>query len=108
MPASLLFRTISALFRTAGEISQLRWSPAGEILFQEGDRETELYILLEGQVQSPPNTQSQGDLFFQPRNLLDIIGWSSLTHCAPTPSAWLVASKISILLALRREAARLM
>ena len=30
------------------EISQLRLVPAGETLFQEGDRESELYILLEG------------------------------------------------------------
>lgn len=88
------------------EISQLRLVPAGETLFQEGDRESELYILLEGQVQLTAHIPNHGEFDVFTAEPLDIIGWSALTPIVRQRTASAVALKDSILLALDGDGLR--
>ncbi len=53
---------------------------AGEMLFREGERAADLYIILEGQVELHSYVPSFGPVTIFTADPLDIVGWSSLTN----------------------------
>ena len=63
-------------------IATLRTLEKGEVLFHEGDREDYLYILLEGQVVLEVEVPTRGQVLVYTAEILDIIGWSSMTPIA--------------------------
>jgi CRP-like cAMP-binding protein len=60
-------------------IATLHEVDSGEILFREGDREDYLYLLLEGQVVLEVEVPTRGNIPVYTAEILDIIGWSSMT-----------------------------
>ncbi len=60
-------------------IAGIREVPQGELLFNEGDREDFMYIILEGQVSLQSYVPSHGLLYIYTADPLDILGWSSMT-----------------------------
>jgi len=61
------------------QIASLRHLDPGEVLFNEGDSEDGLYIMLEGLVQIEAHVPGHGVLKLHSAEPLDIIGWSALT-----------------------------
>ncbi len=51
----------------------------GNMLFREGDRDDSLYILLEGQVALEIEVPTRGQANYHTAEMLDVIGWSSMT-----------------------------
>jgi CRP/FNR family transcriptional regulator, cyclic AMP receptor protein len=51
----------------------------GDLLFCEGDRDDSLYVLLEGQVAMEIEVPTRGQTAYYTAEMLDIIGWSSMT-----------------------------
>jgi CRP-like cAMP-binding protein len=51
----------------------------GHLLFREGDRDDSLYVLLEGQVALEIEVPTRGQVVYHCAEMLDIIGWSSMT-----------------------------
>lgn len=51
----------------------------GEFLYREGDRDDMLYILLEGQVALEMQVPTRGLVAYHTAEMLDVIGWSSMT-----------------------------
>jgi len=51
----------------------------GDTLFLEGDRVDSLYILLEGRVNLEIEVPTHGQLVYYVAEILDVIGWSSMT-----------------------------
>lgn len=60
-------------------IATLHRLAPGDYLFREGDRDDALYILLEGQVTFELEVPTRGQIVYFVAEVLDIIGWSSLT-----------------------------
>ncbi len=60
-------------------ISGLQELNTGDLLFKEGDREDYLYILLEGQVVLEIEVPTRGQVPIYTAEILDILGWSSMT-----------------------------
>ncbi len=60
-------------------ISCLRQVEAGEELFREGDKEDNLYIVLEGRVAIETFIPGRGRLRIYTAEPMDIVGWSSVT-----------------------------
>ncbi len=61
------------------QISTLQDVPAGDLLFSEGDRDTSIYIILEGQMTLTTRIPNRGDIPIYIAEPLDVIGWSILT-----------------------------
>lgn len=51
----------------------------GDVLFHEGDREDYLYVLLEGQIVLEVEVPTRGQVQVYAAEVLDTIGWSSMT-----------------------------
>jgi CRP/FNR family transcriptional regulator, cyclic AMP receptor protein len=60
-------------------IATLHELEAGDQLFQEGDREDFLYVLLEGQVVLEIEVPTRGQVPIYTAEVLDTLGWSSMT-----------------------------
>jgi CRP/FNR family transcriptional regulator, cyclic AMP receptor protein len=60
-------------------IATLRQLDPGDTLFREGERDDSLYVLLEGQVALEIEVPTQGQALYYTAEMLDIIGWSSMT-----------------------------
>lgn len=60
-------------------IANLQEMDAGDLLFQEGDQEDYLYILLEGQVTLEVEVPTRGMVPIFTAEMWDIFGWSSMT-----------------------------
>jgi CRP/FNR family transcriptional regulator, cyclic AMP receptor protein len=60
-------------------IATLYQYEAGDFVFKEGDREDCLYVLLEGQVVLEVEVPTRGQIQFYTAEILDVIGWSSMT-----------------------------
>lgn len=60
-------------------IATLHELEEGDYLFHEGDREDYLYVLLEGQVVLEVEVPTRGQIQIYAAEVLDIIGWSSMT-----------------------------
>ncbi len=68
-------RQVEQLFNIASS----RRLKAGEVLFEEGERQKEFYILLEGQVSVEALVPGHGAVCMYTAEALDLIGWSCLT-----------------------------
>ena len=60
-------------------IATLHELEEGDVLFSEGDREDYLYVLLEGQVVLEIEVPTRGQVQVYAAEVLDTIGWSSMT-----------------------------
>ncbi len=79
-------------------IAMLHELETGEFLFKEGDREDSLYILLEGQVALEVEVPTRGQVQIYTAEMLDILGWSSMTPIVRQRTASLRATKPCLLL----------
>lgn len=79
-------------------ISTITELNAGETLFNEGDREDYLYVLLEGQVVLEIEVPTRGQVPIYTAEVLDTIGWSSMTPIIRQRTASVRATKPSVLL----------
>ena len=79
-------------------IASLQSLSSGEILFDEGDREDSLYVLLEGQVTLEIEVPTRGQVNFFTAEAMDIIGWSSMTPIVRQRTARARATENSLLL----------
>ena len=68
-----------AIFDKISSISTLASYEAGQELFKEGDRESNLYIVLEGRVAIEMYVPGQGRIRIYTAEMLDVVGWSSVT-----------------------------
>ncbi len=84
-------------------IATLHELGTGEILFKEGDREDYLYVLLEGQVVLEVEVPTRGLVPIYTAEVLDIIGWSSLTPIVRQRTASARAEQHSVLLGLQSK-----
>lgn len=84
-------------------ISTLRELEAGAVLFHEGDREDYLYVLLEGQVVLEVEVPTRGQVPVYTAEILDIIGWSSMTPIVRQRTASVRATKPSLLVGLNSK-----
>ena len=84
-------------------IATVRELCTGEILFKEGDREDYLYVLLEGQVVLEVEVPTRGQVPIYTAEILDIIGWSSMTPIARQRTASVRATKTCLLLGLNSK-----
>ena len=60
-------------------IAEMHQLDPGDILFNEGDREDSLYVLLEGRMALDVEVPTRGHVTVYTAEMLDIIGWSSMT-----------------------------
>jgi CRP-like cAMP-binding protein len=79
-------------------IASLQRLDAGDILFKEGEREDSLYVLLDGQILLEIEVPTRGRVAFYTAEMLDIIGWSSMTPIARQRTAQARATKNCLLL----------
>lgn len=79
-------------------IATLHEVETGEILFHEGDREDYLYILLEGQIVLEVEVPTRGCVPVFTAEILDIIGWSSMTPIVRQRTATARATQRCLLL----------
>jgi CRP-like cAMP-binding protein len=84
-------------------IATLHELEAGDILFKEGDREDCLYILLEGQVVLEVEVPTRGLVPVYTAEMLDIIGWSTMTPIVRQRTASVRASQPCLLLGLNSK-----
>lgn len=76
---------------------------SGELLFNEGDREDFMYILLEGQVVLEIEVPTRGQVPFYIAEVLDVIGWSSLTPVVRQRITSARTSQPSLLVAIQSK-----
>jgi CRP/FNR family cyclic AMP-dependent transcriptional regulator len=86
-----------------GSIATLHELDEGAVLFTEGDREDYLYILLEGQVVLEVEVPTRGQVRVYTAEVLDIIGWSSMTPIIRQRTASVRATKPCLLLGLNSK-----
>lgn len=84
-------------------IATLHELGTGDLLFTEGDREDYLYVLLEGQVVLEVEVPTRGQVPVYTAEILDIIGWSSMTPIARQRTASVRATKPCLLLGLNSK-----
>jgi CRP-like cAMP-binding protein len=70
----------------------------GDLFFREGDRDDSLYVILEGQVALEIEVPTRGQVIFHTAEMLDIIGWSSMTPIVRQRTARARATKTSLVL----------
>jgi CRP/FNR family transcriptional regulator, cyclic AMP receptor protein len=68
-----------AQFEKLSRIATIYNFETDELIFQEGDRDDSLYVLLEGQVAMEIEVPTRGQRAYYIAEILDIIGWSSMT-----------------------------
>lgn len=90
------------LERLAG-IATLHSVEPGEVVFQEGDREDCLYVLLEGQVVLELEVPLHGQIVFYTAEALDIIGWDAMTPMIRQRTASARATMITTLVCLNSK-----
>ncbi len=84
-------------------IATLRELGTGDLLFKEGDREDYLYVLLEGQVVLEVEVPTRGQVPIYTAEVLDIIGWSSMTPIVRQRTASVRATQPCLLLGLNSK-----
>lgn len=84
-------------------IATLHEFEAGDILFKEGDREDYLYVLLEGQVVLEVEVPTRGQVPIYTAEILDIIGWSSMTPIVRQRTASACATQSGLLLGINSK-----
>jgi len=78
----------------------------GAELFHEGDREDNIYILIEGQVCLEVTVPTQGQVRIGLSEPLDIIGWSAMTSAVRQRTATARANQPCTLIAFNGDALR--
>ena len=73
------------------EITSLRRARAGEVFFHEGDREDNVYIVLEGRVALEMQVPPRGKVRFYTAEKWEVFGWSSVTPVVRQRTAGAVA-----------------
>jgi CRP/FNR family transcriptional regulator, cyclic AMP receptor protein len=73
------FELNSASFERLSSIAKLRDLPAGEVLFYEGERASDFYIILLGQIAIETQVPYHGCVSTFTAGALDVVGWSCLT-----------------------------
>lgn len=66
-------------FNKLAEISKLKLISKDEILFNQGDKEKELYVLVEGRIGVEITSPVRGDIRVYTAEPMDVVGWSSAT-----------------------------
>lgn len=84
-------------------IATLHELETGAVLFNEGDREDYLYVLLEGQVLLEIEVPTRGRVQFYTAEPLDIIGWDSMTPIVRQRTTSVRATKPCLLLGLNSK-----
>lgn len=84
-------------------IAILQELETGDLLFQEGDREDYLYVVLEGQVVLEMEVPTRGQVPFYTAEFLDIIGWSSMTPIIRQRTASARATRPTLMLGLNSK-----
>jgi CRP/FNR family transcriptional regulator, cyclic AMP receptor protein len=84
-------------------IATLHELETGDMLFTEGDREDYLYILLEGQVVLEVEVPTRGQVPIYTAEILDTIGWSSMTPIVRQRTASARATQPCLLLGLNSK-----
>ena len=84
-------------------IATLHELESGAILFHEGDREDYLYVLLEGQVVLEMEVPTRGQVPVYTAEVLDIIGWSTMTPIVRQRTASVRATRPCLLLGLNSK-----
>lgn len=84
-------------------IATLHELETGDFLFKEGDREDYLYVLLEGRVVLEMEVPTRGQVPIYTAEVLDILGWSSLTPIVRQRTASVRATQPCLLLGLNNK-----
>jgi len=101
------FRDLSPKhLKLVGEISKLRRVKPGEIIFREGDKEDNVYIVLEGRISLDMYVPARGKVRFYSAEPWEVIGWSSVTPNVRQRTAGAAAVMDSLLLAVDAEKLR--
>ncbi|MGD0609885.1 MAG: Crp/Fnr family transcriptional regulator [Anaerolineales bacterium] len=101
------FRDLSEKhLKFVGEISHLRRVKIGEIIFREGDKEDNVYIVLEGRISLDMYVPARGKIRFYSAEPWEVIGWSSVTPNVHQRTAGAAAVQDSLLLAVDAEKLR--
>lgn len=87
-----------AQLQQMASIASLQRLDSGDILFKEGDREDSLYVLLEGQVALEVEVPTRGQVVFFTAEMMDILGWSSMTPIVRQRTAQARATQDCLLL----------
>ncbi|MBI1855639.1 MAG: Crp/Fnr family transcriptional regulator [Chloroflexi bacterium] len=66
-------------FQTIAAITHLRGVRAGEVLFRQGDKANEIYIVIEGRVALDMLVPHRGKIRFYTAEPWEVFGWSSAT-----------------------------
>ncbi len=74
-----LFDLTPAQIETLAGITTLRLLDQDEVLFNEGEREDSLYILLDGRIQLEMYVPTHGLIELSVAEALDVLGWSAMT-----------------------------
>lgn len=84
-------------------IAKLHELETGDVLFKEGDREDYLYVLLEGQIALDVEVPTRGQMTFYMAEILDILGWSSMTPIVRQRTATARATQRCMLLGINTK-----
>ena len=102
------FELSSASFERLTSIAKLRDLPAGEVLFYEGERADDFYIILLGQIAIETQVPYHGCVCTFTAGALDVVGWSCLTAFTRQRTSSARAATDSRLVAMNGEALRRM
>jgi CRP/FNR family transcriptional regulator, cyclic AMP receptor protein len=73
------FELETASFERLSSIASLRDLPAGQVLYHEGERAVDFYIIVSGVIAIETQVPCHGSVCTFTAGALDVIGWSSLT-----------------------------
>ncbi len=79
---------------------------AGDILFREGDKEDNVYIILEGRIALEMLVPPRGKVRFYTAETWEIVGWSSVTPTVHQRTAGAIAVNDGMLAAIDSEKLR--
>ncbi|MEN4042893.1 MAG: cyclic nucleotide-binding domain-containing protein [Anaerolineaceae bacterium] len=102
------FELKPASFERLLSIAELRELPAGQILFREGERAVDFYIILSGQMVIETLVPCHGNIPTFTAGALDVVGWSCLTAFTRQRANSARAITDCRLIAMNGEALRIM
>lgn len=88
------------------EIASLRRAKAGEVLFREGDKQDNFYVVLEGRVALEMFVPHRGKVRFYTAEPWEVFGWSSVTPTVRQRTAGAVAVHDSLVVGFDAEKLR--
>ncbi|HVN15712.1 MAG TPA: cyclic nucleotide-binding domain-containing protein [Anaerolineales bacterium] len=87
-------------------IAHLQQVKAGEVLFREGDKEENVYIVLEGRIALDMFVPPRGKVRFYTAEAWEVVGWSSVTPTVRQRTAGASAVTDGLLAAIDAEKLR--